>query len=143
MFQRKSTPQCQKQHRHTVMDAIDESEEATASSEELNQSTQQMQQELTVEDKRNLDAVAYFKQRVKDEEERHNEHHRLLKARLLQAIAQTEGSTADSDCWLNNGKIPKKGEPRKLTKEEKTLIRSQVKKACIASKKKQRLQDEQ
>jgi len=81
-----------------------------------------------VEDKRNLDTLAYFKQRVKDEEERHSKQHRLLEARLLQAIAQAEGSTADSDYWLNNRKIPKK--------EEKTLIRSRVKEAYTASKKK-------
>jgi len=83
---------------------------------------------LIVEDKRNLDTLAYFKQRVKDEEERHSKQHRLLEARLLQAIAQAEGSTADSDYWLNNRKIPKK--------EEKTLIRSRVKEAYTASKKK-------
>jgi len=58
-----------------------------------------------------------------------------LEARLLQAIAQAEDSTADNDYWLNNRKIPKKEEPRKPTKEEKTLIRSRVKKAYTASKK--------
>jgi len=89
-----------------------------------------------VEDKRHFDTVAYFKNREKEEEERHSKQHQLLEARLLQAIAQTEGSTADSDYWLNNRKIPKKEEPRKLTKEEKTLIRSRVKKAYTASKKK-------
>jgi len=122
------------------MDIINETGESTSttttSSEELNQLIQQIQQELTVEDKRNLDTLAYFKQRIQDEEERHSKQHRLLEARLLQAITQTEGSTADSDCWLNNRKIPKKEEPRKLTKEEKTLIRSRVKKAYTASKKK-------
>ena len=120
------------------METIDETGESTTttSTEELNQLIQQIQQELTVEDKRNLDTLAYFKQRIKEEEERHRKQHRLLEARLLQAITQTEGSTADSDYWLNNRKIPKKEEPRKLTKEEKTLIRSQVKKAYTASKKK-------
>jgi len=79
---------------------------------------------------------------VQEEEERHNKQHRLLEAKLLQAIAQTEGSTADSDYWLNSRKIPKKEKPRKPAKEEKTLIRSRVKKAFTTTKKKQRLQDE-
>jgi len=90
------------------METIDESEEATTSSEELNQLIQQVQQELLLEDRRNLDALAYFKQRIKEEEERHSKLHWLLEARLLQAITQTEGSTADGDYWLNNRKIPKK-----------------------------------
>jgi len=120
------------------METIDETGESTTttSTEELNQLIQQIQQELTVEDKRNLDTLVYFKQRIQDEEERHSKQHRLLEARLLQAIAQTEGSTADSDYCLNNRKIPKKEEPRKLTKEEKTLMRSRVKKVYTASKKK-------
>jgi len=117
------------------MDTIDETEEATASSEEVNQLIQQIQQELEEETKRHDNTLAYFKLRVKEEEERHSKQHWFLEARLLQAIAQTEGSTADSDYWLNNRKIPKKEEPRKPTKEEKTLIRSRVKKAYTASKK--------
>jgi len=70
---------------------------------------------------------------IKEEEERHSKQHRLLEARLLQAITQTEGSAADSDCWLNNRKIPKKEEPRKLTKEEKNLHKSapQVRVFCF------------
>jgi len=50
------------------MDIINETGESTSttttSSEELNQLIQQIQQELTVEDKRNLDTLAYFKQRI-------------------------------------------------------------------------------
>jgi len=57
------------------METIDESEEATTSSEELNQLIQQVQQELLLEDRRNLDALAYFKQRIKEEEERHSKLH--------------------------------------------------------------------
>jgi len=87
------------------METIDESEEAT-SSEELNQLIQQLQQELTVEDKRHFDTIAYFKNREKEEEERHSKQHRLLEARLLQAITQAEDSIADGDYWLNNTKIP-------------------------------------
>jgi len=74
--------------------------------------------------------------RVEEEEERHSKQHQLLEAKLLQAIAQTEGSITDSDHWLNNRKIPKKVKPRKPAKEEKTLIRSRVKKAYATSKKK-------
>jgi len=78
------------------METIDESEEATTSSEELNQLIQQLQQELTMEDKRHFDTLAYFKNREKEEEERHSKQHQLLEARLLQAIAQAEDSIADS-----------------------------------------------
>jgi len=117
-----------------MMETIDETKEATTSSE-TDQLTQQIQQELEEENRRNDNTLAYFKQRVKEEEERHSKQHRLLEARLLQAITQTEGSAAHSDYWLNNRKIPKKEEPRKPAKEEETLIRSWVKKACTASKK--------
>jgi len=59
------------------MDAIDETGESTATTntEELNQLTQQIQQESTLEDKRNIDALAYFNQRTKEEEERHSKQH--------------------------------------------------------------------
>jgi len=60
------------------MDTIDETGESTTSTttstEELNQLIQQTQQESTVEDKRNLDTLAYFKQRIKEEEKRHSKH---------------------------------------------------------------------
>ena len=101
------------------MDTIDETEEATTSPEELNQLTQQIQQELTVEDKRNLDTLAYFKQRIKEEEERHSKQHQLLEARLLQAITQTEGSTADSDYWLNIGRFQRKKNQGSLPKKRR------------------------
>jgi len=124
------------------LDPIKETDESTTTSSEVNQLTQQVQQELEGKDKRHYNTLAYYKFRIQEEEEKHSKQHWLLEAKLLQAIAQTEGSTADSDYWLNNKKIPKKEKPRKPIKEEKTLIRSRVKKACAASKKKQRLQDE-
>jgi len=121
--------------RRREMETINESEEAT-SSEELTQLIQQIQEELIVEDKRHFDTLAYFKNRIKEEEEKHTRQQRLLETRLLQAITTVEGSITDGDYWLNNTKIPKKEQPRKLTKEEKTLIRSRVKKAYSVSKKK-------
>jgi len=121
-----------------VLDAIDETEESTttASTEEVNQLIQQIQQELIVEDKRHFDTLAYYKNRIKEEEEKHTKQQHFLETRLLQAIATVEGSIADGDYWLNITKIQKKEQPKKLTKEEKTLIRSRVKKAYTASKKK-------
>jgi len=83
------------------MDTIDETEEATTSSE-ANQLIQQIQQELEEEKRRHDNALAYFKQRVKEEEEKYNRQHRYLEARLLQAIAQAENSTADSDYCVYN-----------------------------------------
>jgi len=126
------------------METIDETGESTTttSSEELNQLIQQLQQELIVEDKRHFDTLAYFKNRIQEEQEKHTRQQRFLETRLLQAITTVEGSIADGDYWLNNTKIPKKEQPKKLTKAEKTLIRSRVKKAYTASKKKWRLQDE-
>ena len=120
------------------METIDETgESATATSaEEVNQPMQQVQEELTAEDKRHDNASACFNQRAEEEKERHGKQHRLLEAKLLQAVAQTEGRTADSDCWLNNRKIPKKEQPKKPAKQEKALIRARVKKAYAASKKK-------
>ena len=127
------------------METIDETEESTTtSSEELNQLIQQLQQELIGEDKRHFDTVAYFNSRIQEEKDKHSKKKYFLETRLLQAITAVEGSIADGDYWLNNTKIPKKKEQpkKKLTKEEKTLIRSRVKKAYTASKKKWRLQDE-
>jgi len=127
------------------METINETEESTAaSSEELNQLIQQLQQELIGEDKRHFDTVAYFNSRIQEEKDKHSKKKHFLETRLLQAITTVEGSIADGDYWLNNTKIPKKKEQpkKKLTKEEKTLIRSRVKKAYTASKKKWRLQDE-
>jgi len=127
------------------METIDEAEESTTtSSEELNQLIQQLQQELIGEDKRHFDTVAYFNSRIQEEKDKHSKKKHFLETRLLQAITTVEGSIADGDYWLNNTKIPKKKEQpkKKLTKEEKTLIRSRVKKAYTASKKKWRLQDE-
>jgi len=121
------------------MDTIDETGESTAttSSEELNQLIQQTQQELIAEDKSHFDTLAYFKSRIQEEQDKHTKQQRFLETRLLQAIATVEGSTADSDYWLNNTKIPKKEQPKKKpTKAEKTLIWAQVKKAYAASKKK-------
>jgi len=107
------------------LDTVEETDESTATtSTEVNQLIQQIQQELEEETRRHNITLAYFKLRVKEEEERHSKQHRFLEARLLQAIAQAEGSTADSDYWLNNRRIPKKEQPKKPTKEEKTLIRS-------------------
>jgi len=128
--------------RRAMMDTIDETEEATTSSEEVNQLIQQILQELEAEDKRHFDTLDYYKTRIQEEQEKHTKQQRFLETRLLQAIATVEGSTADGDYWLNNKKIPKKEQPKKPTKEEKTLIRSRVKKAYAASKKKHRLQDE-
>jgi len=127
------------------METIDETEESTTtSSEELNQLIQQLQQELIGEDKRHFDTVAYFNSRIQEEKDKHSKKKHFLETRLLQAITTVEGSIADGDYWLNNTKIPKKKEQpkKKLTKEEKTLITSRVKKAYTASKKKWRLQDE-
>jgi len=119
-----------------VLEPIDETNESTTTGSEVNQLIQQVQQELEVEDKRHYNTLAYYKSRIQEEEEKHSKHHQLLEAKLLQAITQTEGSTADSDYWLNNKKIPKKEKPKKPTKEEKTLIRYRVKKAYTANKKK-------
>mgnify|MGYP000552795030 CR=1 FL=1 len=122
------------------METINETEESTTSSEALNQLTQQLKQELTVEDKRHFDTLAYFNSRIQEEKDKHSKKQHFLETRLLQAITTVEGSRADGDYWLNNKKIPtktpKKEQPKKLTKEEKTLIRSRVKKAYTASKKK-------
>jgi len=119
-----------------VLEPIDETNESTTTGSEVNQLIQQVQQELEVEDKRHYNTLAYYKSRIQEEEEKHSKQHQLLEAKLLQAITQTEGSTADSDYWLNNKKIPKKEKPKKPTKEEKTLIRYRVKKAYTANKKK-------
>jgi len=129
------------------METIDETEESTTpSTEELNQLIQQLQQELIVEDKRHFDTLAYFKNRIQEEQDKHSKKQHFLETWLLQAITTVEGSIADGDYWLNNTKIPtkipKKEQPKKLTKEEKTLIRSRVKEAYTASKKKWRHQDE-
>jgi len=119
------------------METIDETEESTTSSEALNQLIQQLQQELIGEDKRHFDTLAYFNSRIQEEKDK-KQH--FLETRLLQAITAVEGSIADGDYWLNNTKIPtkipEKEQPKKLTKEEKTLIRSRVKEAYTASKKK-------
>jgi len=118
------------------METIDETGESTTTSEEeINQLIQQFQEELIAEDKRHDNTLVYFNQRVKEEEERHSKQHRILEAKLLQAIAQ-QGSAADSDYWLSNRKIQKKEKPKKPSKQEKALIRARVKKAYTASKKK-------
>ena len=114
------------------LDTIDETKEATTSSEE----TQFIQQQIEAENTRFDNTLAHYKNRVKDKETRHYKQHRALEAKLLQAIAQAEDSIADSNCWLNNGTIPKTAKPKKPTKEEKALIRSRVKKAYATSKKK-------
>jgi len=89
-----------------VLDPIDETDESTTSSEvKVNQLIQQIQQELEGEDKRHYNTLAYYKSRIQEEDKKHSKQHRLLEAKLLQAIAQAEGSTADSDYWLNNKKI--------------------------------------
>jgi len=131
------------------METIDETEESattrtTTSTEELKQLIQHLQEELIVEDKRYFDTITFYKDRIQEEQEKHTKKQRLLETQLLQAITAVEHSVADGDYWLNNTKIPKKKEQpkKKLTKEEKTLIRSRVKKAYTASKKKWRLQDE-
>jgi len=125
------------------METIDETEESTTSPEALNQLTQQLQQALIGEDKRHFDTLAYFNSRIQDKKDKHSKKKHFLETRLLQAITTVEGSIADGDYWLKNTKITKKEQPKKkLTKEEKTLIRSRVKKAYTASKKKWRLQDE-
>jgi len=49
------------------METIDETEEATTSSEELNQLIQQLQQELIGEDKRHFDTLAYYNSRIQEE----------------------------------------------------------------------------
>jgi len=120
------------------METIDETGESTTttSEAEIDQLIQQLQNELIAEDKRHDNTLAYYNQRVKEEKERHSKQHRVLEAQLLQAIAQQEGSTADSDYWLSNRKIPKKEPPKKPSKQEKALIRARVKKAYTASKKK-------
>jgi len=121
------------------METIDEAEESktATSSEEINQLTQQVQEDLIVEDKRHFDTLAYFKNRIKEEEEKHVRQQRFLEAKLLQAVTTVEGGVADGDHWLNNTRTPKKEKPKKLTKEDKKLIRARVKKAYAASKKKQ------
>jgi len=120
------------------METIDETEESTTSSEALDQLIQQLQQELIGEDKRHFDTLAYFNSRIQEEKDKHSKEKHFLETRLLQAITTVEGSVADGDYWLNNTKIPKKKEQpkKKLTKEEKTLIKSRVKEAYTASKKK-------
>ena len=120
------------------METIDETGESTTttSEEEVNQLIQQLQEKLIEEDKRHDNTLVYYNQRVQEEKERHTRQHRHLEAQLLQAIAQQEGSTADSDYWLSNRKIPKKEPPKKPSKQEKALIRARVKKAYTASKKK-------
>jgi len=125
------------------METIDETEESTTtpttttSTEELKQLIQHLQEELIVEDKRYFDTVAYFKDRIQEVQEEHTKKQRFLETQLLQAITAVEHSVADGDYWLNNTKMQKKEQPKKkLTKEEKTLIRSRVKKAYTASKKK-------
>jgi len=120
------------------METIDETEESTTtSSEELNQLIQQLQQKLIVEDKRHVDTLAYYNSRIQEEKDKHSKKQRFLETRLLQAITTVEDSITGGDYWLNNIKIPKKEQPKKkLTKEEKTLIRSRVKEAYTASKKK-------
>ena len=120
------------------METIDETGESTTTTnteEEVNQLIQQLQEELIAEDKRHDNTLAYFNQRVKEEKERHSKQHRVLEAKLLQALTQ-QGSTADSDYWLSNRKIQKKEPPKKPSKQEKALIRARVKKAYTASKKK-------
>jgi len=126
------------------METIDETEESTTtpttatSIEELKQLIQHLQEELIVEDKRYFDTVGYFKARIQEEvQEEHTKKQHFLETKLLQAITAVEHSVADSDYWLNNTKIQKKEQPKKkLTKEEKTLIKSRVKEAHTASKKK-------
>ena len=120
------------------METIDETGESTTTTnteEEVNQLIQQLQEELIAEDKRHDNTLAYFNQRVKEEKERQSKQHRVLGAKLLQALTQ-QGSTADSDYWLSNRKIQKKEPPKKPSKQEKALIRARVKKAYTASKKK-------
>jgi len=111
------------------METIDETEEATTatttSTEELKQLIQHLQQELILEDKRYFDTVAFYKERLQEIQEEHTKKQGFLESQLLQAITTVEHSVADGDYWLNNTKIPRKKEqPKKLTKEEKTLIRS-------------------
>jgi len=123
------------------METINETEESTTttitSTEELKQLIQHLQEELIVEDKRYFETVAYFKDRIQEVQEEHIKKQRFLETKLLQAITTVEHSVADGDYWLNNTKIQKKEPPKKkLTKEEKTLIRSRVKEAYAASKKK-------
>jgi len=123
------------------METVDEAEEATTatttSTEELKQLIQHLQQELILEDKRHFDTVSFYKDRIQEVQEEHTKKQCLLESQLLHAITAVDHSVADSDYWLNNTKIPKKEQPKKkLTKEEKTLIRSRVKKAYTASKKK-------
>jgi len=120
------------------METIDETGESTTTTnteEEIDQLIQQLQEELIAEDKRHDNTLAYFNQRVKEEKERHSKQHRVLEAKLLQALTQ-QGSTADSDYWLSNRKIQKKEPPKKPSKQEKALIRARVKKAYTASKQK-------
>jgi len=70
--------------------------------EEVNSEAQLMQQQLEEENKRHHNTLAYYKLRVKEEEERHRKQHRLLEAKLIQAIAEAEDSVADNDYWLND-----------------------------------------
>jgi len=121
------------------VETIDETGESTTitnTEEEVNQLIRQVQDKLIEEDKRHDNTLTYCNQRVKEEKERHSKQHRVLEAQLLQAIAQQEGSAADSDYWLSNRKIPKKEPPKKPSKQEKALIRARVKKAYTAGKKK-------
>ena len=120
-----------------VLDPIDETDESTTSSEvKVNQLIQQIQQELEGEDKRHYNTLAYYKSRIQEEDKKHSKQHRLLEAKLLQAIAQAEGSTADSDYWLNNRVTPVTVKPIKPKTEEKVLIRYRVKQAFVKSQKK-------
>jgi len=75
------------------METIDEAEEESkTTSSEADQLMQQIQQELEEETRRHDNALVCSNQRVKEEKERHSKQHRLLEAKLLQAIAQAEGS---------------------------------------------------
>jgi len=61
------------------METIDETEESTTpSTEELNQLIQQLQQELIVEDKRHFDTLAYFKNRIQEEQDKHSKKQHFL-----------------------------------------------------------------
>jgi len=120
-----------------IDEAEEESETAASTEEEVNQLTQQAEEDLTAEDEMHFDTLACFKNRIKEEEEKHMRQQRFLEAKLLQAVTAVEGGLADGDHWLNNTRTPKKEKLKKLTKEDKKLIRARVKKAYAASKKKQ------
>jgi len=109
------------------LETIYEEEKSTTTPSEV----QLIQQQLEKEINRHDNTLEYYKQRVKDKKERHYQQQRELEAKLLEAIAKEEDSKADDSYWLNNRPIPKSRtvEPKKLTKADKTLIRSQVKKA--------------